>query len=737
MAPSYGARRRVGGIQSRRAILLLSVVSFIVVSLMTLQIYHLTHIDPSTSKSTPLANLPKPPPLVALGHPTRVAAKDVGHEDPPTDEVAPGADSEDIDALLHSLGKCSTTGGGGGDGTDTVTDLWQSPQTVANMRRKLADHLRVTKQQSVAVDAHVSGSVPLVFPPRSSAGGAPGRDYVAVPVHDMSRSSMQIDIQLFVVWPAAMGVLSRILEDISKTFLVVKVAHFAWEPDVGPARGTTSAVSPSDPVTEQERFYLEHLWRLYSRKGGLSRSEMLTKVYQVGGPHKNGFVAIVVMDPGAAGSGKVEYSEMPTAHGKDHVSRAMFEKKKLYRKWAMSAHVSEDAGHTKLLEQIGNGKIPKGNHAVGRVSNNFRVHGTYTSLESEHDIRVLFGVTPLDMALAALLPTGTPCPTYYPGNTASDFIAYMGNNANNNKHSRFMTIRGITDSDIINRADEGEAWVTPLGVVDPMASIYSPRASTDAALSVPSSVVQWPNERSMMFALAASVAAVEGGTTSVRCDDGPVCSPQPPTHPDQLSVYLGGGVDPRLNSDVGPRSFKVDQGVNSECLSNSKLFNWRRFDQQYLRSNVDTSCIQSVEASGGNRFSFLRITISNHFSLKSTDRGSVTDSARLAAMWNIAAVLYGSPVRGSQGRCDAAPTDAVNLESLHDFLSSGIDSSNGGTSTLIVNTSKGLKEQQHKFSELLGSIHRMEEGVPSACASMWFLAYIAKAPLVIEIQITL
>eukprot|EP00758_Cryptobia_borreli_P017800 Tbor_TRINITY_DN6225_c3_g1::TRINITY_DN6225_c3_g1_i1::g.1950::m.1950 len=241
---------------------------------------------------------------------------------------------------------------------------------------------------------------------------------------DLARSNMHTDIHLIAVWPGAMDVLERILVDVSRNFVVLKLMHVDWrgsfEAKMASQGNTRHSSSPSSLVPfGPTEFFLENLWQLYSGKGGIERATMRQKVYQCGGPKRVGFVAIVVMDPGIQkknnrsaksnedGSAKGEYHEhsvvykdLTTAHGVDRVSEKMFMKKKLYRSWAASVKVVDDKFGTSSKDD----NNPNLFNSVTQVGGSFRVHGTYTSLEAEHDIRILFGESPMEIAINALLP---------------------------------------------------------------------------------------------------------------------------------------------------------------------------------------------------------------------------------------------------------------------------------------------------------------------------------------------
>ena len=90
---------------------------------------------------------------------------------------------------------------------------------------------------------------------------------------------------------------------------------------------------------------------------------MKLKVSQCGGAGP--FVVIVVADPSP------QYTDEETAHGTDRVNKNMFNAKRVYRRW------SGEGG--------------------------FRVHGTYSAIEAEHDVRVLLGVRPYALAAERLL----------------------------------------------------------------------------------------------------------------------------------------------------------------------------------------------------------------------------------------------------------------------------------------------------------------------------------------------
>ena len=657
-----------------------------------------------------------------------------------------------------------------------VADMWMNTQSVNDMRKSLRRHLQVLEQQRGVEEISEADdrSVPLVFRGHG--------DVVDVPLHDLARSSMQVDIQLFVVWPAAMPILHRILRDIAKSFLILQIAHFKWSPEEGPSRGPVGG-----DATEAERFFLEHLWRLYSGKGGLERRDMLTKVYQCGGPNRDGFVAVVVMDPGEEGT--VEYSEMPTAHGSDHVSRRMFEKKRLYRKWAQHSDAKDDAAHNELVKALvgGNPKALGGVHSIRQVTTSFRVHGTYTSLEAEHDIRLLFGVTPLDIALRALMPFRDTCPPY--SSTADDFIAYMSGSSAIN--SPLFSRVGKSSGPDVTRGDGALAWVAPLGDVRHGDLSYSPQAAGSETPQLPQIAVRWPSERALMFALSASVASSTGGTETVRCGgpaDAP-CVPSPSVHPSLISVYVGGGVHPLFNLPKSKRFKLVEElsssdGQYERCLAARTVFDWRAFDQDYLLVGDDApalaSCIHRVEVlpsmpSHGRFLNVLRIAIADHHTAaksKPIKKSKQHVDARITTMWNIVAALYATPVRRSQYRCDSIPVNRAgkmlrhDIGAVHQYVSEWYSKGEVAGAGLATSAAE-LKEQQRRLATLIANVasstHPEPDMTHSAslsggdsddvfgslpnstatkssslhCVSMWFIAHLKDEPLLVELELNL
>eukprot|EP00755_Sulcionema_specki_P025818 Sspe_Gene.15838::Locus_5524_Transcript_2_4_Confidence_0.222_Length_2034::g.15838::m.15838 len=185
-------------------------------------------------------------------------------------------------------------------------------------------------------------------PPRHTRAPVPPRHHDGHPKPTQNRAATPVpppatprpvsevteDTQLFVIWHGAQKQRGRILHDIAKNFKIFHVVE--WRPP--------------------EESYLEDLWRLYWGKGGLKRETMKKKVAQCGGWGTS--VVVLVVDP------HPEYKEVDTAHGKDIVNRNMHEAKMKYRKWS------------------GGG---------------FKVHGTYSTVESEHDSFVIFGKTAREM----------------------------------------------------------------------------------------------------------------------------------------------------------------------------------------------------------------------------------------------------------------------------------------------------------------------------------------------------
>ncbi|ORC87280.1 uncharacterized protein TM35_000232510 [Trypanosoma theileri] len=152
-----------------------------------------------------------------------------------------------------------------------------------------------------------------------------------------------LDVQLFIIWKDAHMYRRAILHDIEKSFLVLDLAEFDW----------------GSPPKEFDRF-LENLWVLYSGKGGWKKDGMVKKVRQCG---FGKFIAVIVADMNP------RYAKKRTAHGIDTVSVVMHRKKNLYREWS------------------GGG---------------FRVHGTFSTQEANHDIRVLFHKTLEDVLQSAV-----------------------------------------------------------------------------------------------------------------------------------------------------------------------------------------------------------------------------------------------------------------------------------------------------------------------------------------------
>jgi hypothetical protein len=154
---------------------------------------------------------------------------------------------------------------------------------------------------------------------------------------DSAAFSVSNDVQLFVIWGGAMPHARRILHDMRTKFVVLGVSYFDWPLFAHPDKKNAS------------KTFEDNLWRVYSGKGGWVRKGMPLKVTQCGmGP----FIAAVVLDPDPA------YKAEHTAHGLDTVNHNMNDAKKEYRKWS------------------GGG---------------FKVHGTFSGLEAQHDIPFLFG----------------------------------------------------------------------------------------------------------------------------------------------------------------------------------------------------------------------------------------------------------------------------------------------------------------------------------------------------------
>ncbi|EKF26790.1 hypothetical protein MOQ_009505 [Trypanosoma cruzi marinkellei] len=148
---------------------------------------------------------------------------------------------------------------------------------------------------------------------------------------------------MFVLWHHAYSQWRAILQDICKSFVVLELAEFDW--------GNTQM--------GLQRF-LFNLWVLYNGKGGWEREGMVNKVQQCG---YGRFIAIAVADMNP------QYAKKHTAHGVDIVNVMTHKKKELYRKWS------------------GGG---------------FKVHGTFSTHEANHDIRVLFHTTIEGLLLRAM-----------------------------------------------------------------------------------------------------------------------------------------------------------------------------------------------------------------------------------------------------------------------------------------------------------------------------------------------
>ena len=149
---------------------------------------------------------------------------------------------------------------------------------------------------------------------------------------ELSDSHTEKDLQLFIIWNGAMKHSKKIITDLEsdKNFEIYK--KITW--------------------THNHDTYKEDLWRLYWGKGGLKQQGMSKKVQQCGGPGKSIILLVVDKNP--------KYGNVETAHGTDYVSKNMHTAKYKYRKMS------------------GGG---------------FKVHGTYSMAESEHDSFVLFGLT--------------------------------------------------------------------------------------------------------------------------------------------------------------------------------------------------------------------------------------------------------------------------------------------------------------------------------------------------------
>ncbi|KAF5220063.1 hypothetical protein TcYC6_0077800 [Trypanosoma cruzi] len=152
-----------------------------------------------------------------------------------------------------------------------------------------------------------------------------------------------LDVHMFVLWQHAYPQWRAILQDICKSFVVLELAEFDW----------------GDTRMGLQRF-LSNLWVLYNGKGGWEREGMAKKVQQCG---YGRFIAIAVADMNP------QYARKHTAHGVDIVNVMAHKKKVLYRKWS------------------GGG---------------FKVHGTFSTHEANHDIRVLLHTTIEGLLLRAM-----------------------------------------------------------------------------------------------------------------------------------------------------------------------------------------------------------------------------------------------------------------------------------------------------------------------------------------------
>ncbi|RNF04139.1 uncharacterized protein Tco025E_08014 [Trypanosoma conorhini] len=143
-----------------------------------------------------------------------------------------------------------------------------------------------------------------------------------------------LDVHLFVLWHQAYAQRRAVLKDIRDSFVVLELAEFDW-----------------GDKTREHRKFISNLWVLYSGKGGWRREGMWEKLHQCG---YGRFTALAVADM------HPRYVRKHTAHGLDTVNLMMHTKKDLYRRW---------------------------------TGGGFKVHGTYTTHETNHDLRVLFHTT--------------------------------------------------------------------------------------------------------------------------------------------------------------------------------------------------------------------------------------------------------------------------------------------------------------------------------------------------------
>ncbi|KEG08056.1 hypothetical protein DQ04_08121030 [Trypanosoma grayi] len=189
-----------------------------------------------------------------------------------------------------------------------------------------------------------------------------------------------MDIQLFAIWHGAYPRRKAVLQDIHKNFVILDLAEFDWG-------GTPTEFGKQ----------LTNLWILYSGKGGWDKVGMEKKLLQCGFGR---FTAVVVADL------KPHYRTKMTAHGKDIVNVLMHKKKNMYRSW---------------------------------TGGGFKVHGTFSTQEANHDIRLLFHRT-----LEGVLKNALETRAY-----ARDLVSVYLSNA-----KPFFTIREVYGS----AYDEGEQW---------------------------------------------------------------------------------------------------------------------------------------------------------------------------------------------------------------------------------------------------------------------------------------
>lgn len=147
-----------------------------------------------------------------------------------------------------------------------------------------------------------------------------------------------MEYHLFIIWEKAQWKKDDIVADIQKDLQIIKCVDITWE---------------------KSRF-ADNLSRFYGKKlpsGSLKEQECGNGMFTL--------VVVVDLNP--------QYEERPTSHGKELVNINIFDRKERFREWTNDE------------------TTPKNYHGS-------RIHGTNNERETKHDLTLLLGVSPEDLA---------------------------------------------------------------------------------------------------------------------------------------------------------------------------------------------------------------------------------------------------------------------------------------------------------------------------------------------------